>query len=282
MNRPRARDAHGAHSDATHQNAVWLATALREQADEHEADLHRIETRFDRLTAAEPRRALRRRPDSALRLRLLGVPLGVLVAAATATIAVGVTLGISAHTTHPSSQAATSPSQSRTAADHQPATSAASATPTQVLPAGTASTRDESSPSPSPGPVTATGTVDSHSTRYWAQEDLSVTTTRVVRALHVTVTVSGGASVQSTGSWSTILAADLDVTVSRTSGGLAYDIALKPGLNLPPGTYAFGLQFNRPAAGHDFAGDTYTVTADMTATTTGDAKQATAAGTFAG
>ena len=275
MNRPRARDARSARG--AHEDAAWLATALREQADEHEADLRRITARFDHLTAAETRRAPRRRPDGPLRLRLIGVPLGVLAAAATATIAVGVTLGIRAHAAHPASQAATSPSPSRSASGHQPAAPGASATPTPVRPAGTASTRDESSPSPSPGPVTATGTVDSHSTRYWAQEDLSVTTTRVVRALGVTVIVSGGATVQSTGSWSTIPAADIDVTVSPTFGGLTYDISLKPGLTLPPGTYAFGIQFNRPAAGHDFAGDTYAVTADATS----DSKQATAAGTFA-
>ena len=281
MNRPRARDArgaHGAHGDATNQNAAWLATALREQADEHEADLRRIEARFNHLTAAESRRAPRRRPDGSLRprlrLRLIGVPLGVLAATATATIAVGVTLGIGAHTAHPASQAAASPSQSRTASGQQPAAPGASATPTPVRPAGTASTRDESSPSPSPGPVTATGTVDSHSTRYWTQEDLSVTTTRVVRALQVTVTVSGSTAVQSTGSWSTIPVAYVDTRISPTSGGLRYEITLKPGLTLPPGTYAFGIQFNRPAAGHDFTADTYTVTADT--------KQASAAGTFTG
>lgn len=264
----------GVHGPQQDRDAAWLTAALRDQADEHEADLARIEARFERLTRDEPHRAEGRRPPRRLRVRLLGVPLGALAAVATATIAVGVTLGIREQPAHPASQAAVSASPNSTAAGQQPPS-----TPT-LRPAGTASSHSESSPTSSsaPGPVTATGTVDSHSTQYWAQENLSVTAAHAVKALHVIVTVSGGATVKSTGSWSTILSPQIDATVSQTPTGLRYDFTLKPGQTLQPGTYGFGFQFNRPAGGHSFGLDTYAVTA----TTVGGSVQASASGSFAG
>lgn len=277
----------GAHGPQQGQDAAWLAAALRDQADEHEADLARIEAQFERLTRDEPHpaesqpvearrppRPLRPLRPGRLRVRLIGIPLGALVALATATIAVGVTLGIREQPAHPASQAAVSASPNHTAAGHQPPS-----TPT-LRPAGSASSRSESGPTASsaPGPVTAAGTVDSHSTQFWAQEDLSVTATHTIKALHVIVTVSGGATVQSTGSWSTILSPQLDTAVSQTSTGLRYDFTLKPGQTLQPGTYGFGFQFNRPAGGHSFSLDTYAVTA----TTVEGSLQASASGNFAG
>ena len=277
MNRSGARDPRT--------DAAWLTAALREQADEHEADLRRIDARFEDLTAPAPtrsqardhgRRGYRDRDRSARRvgitkLRLIGVPLGILAAAATATVAVGVTLGITAQTTHVSGHAAPSSGPSVTIAGPQPIPQTTASAPRQ---AGTTSTRSQSSPT-APGPVTATATVDAHSTQYWAQENLTVTTTHAVRALHVVINVSGGSSVQSTGWWSTILAPNLTTTVSPTADGLRYDLTLKPGQILQPAAYGFGFQFNR-GVGHNFALDTYTITA----TTTENAAQAYAAGTF--
>ncbi len=264
MNRPEAQDQP--------RDAAWLTAALRGQADEHEADLTRIEARFERLIVDAPRRAKSRGLQRPARLRLIGIPLGALAAVATATIAVGVTLGITERTTPPVSQAAAPPSLTHTAASRQPSAAAT------LHPAGTTSARNESSPSPSPspGPLTATGAVDSHSTQYWAQENLSVTTTRATRALQVIVTVSGGSTVQSTGSWSTILSADLYSTAAPTVSGLTYTFTLKPGQVLQPGTYAFGFQFGRPSTGHSFALDTYSVTA----TTTDNGAKFSATGAF--
>jgi hypothetical protein len=106
--------------------------------------------------------------------------------------------------------------------------------------------------------------VDPASFRYWAQEDLTVSTTRATRELRVTVTVSGGPAVRSTGMWTTILPADVETTVSSVPGGLVYDITLKPGQILQPAAYRFGFQFDRPIAGHDFTLDTYRVSAVTT------------------
>lgn len=264
MNRPRSRDPRP--------DTAWLAGALREQAAEHEADLTRIEARFDRLTSAESGRAGRRRFERPLRLRLIGVPLGVLATVATASIAVGVTLHIGDRPSRPANQAAASPSATQPVEKHQ------SASPAPLRPAGSASARGVAGPTASPGPVTAEGTVDSHSTQYWTQEDLTVTTTRAIRALHVTVTVSGGARVQSTGSWTTILSQTIDSSVGATASGLTYEFTLRPGQTLQPGSYAFGFQFNRPAGGHTFTLDTYSVAA----TTVDEAKTVSVSGSFAG
>lgn len=125
--------------------------------------------------------------------------------------------------------------------------------------------------------MTATGTLDLHSNQYWTQEDLTITTTRAMRELRVTVTVSGGATVRSTGSWSTILSQNIDSSVDPTASGLTYLFILKPGQTLQPGSYAFGFQFDRPS-GHSFGLDAYRVTA----TTADEAKPASASGGFAG
>jgi len=271
MNRSHRSSRPGAHEPRT--DAAWLTSALREQADEHEADLTRIETGFDRLTAGESRRTEHRRPAQLLRLRLIGIPLGALAAVATATVAAGVTLGITARTTQVASQAAPSSSPLLTAHDRQPTPQP---TPSVLRPAGTTSAHSESSPTARVGPLRATGTVDSHSTQYWAQEDLTITTTHAIHALHVVITVSGGSSAQSTGWWSTILSGNVDATASQIPGGLLYDITLKPGQTLQPGSYAFGFQFDHPTTGHKFSLDTYAVTA----TATDGAAQVSATGAF--
>lgn len=270
MNRPRAHDAQ--------QDAAWLVAALHEQADEHQADADRIKAGFARQIAGAPRRASARRLSGPLRLRLVGVPLGILAAMAAATVAVGVSLDITAQPTRPASQSAPSSSPSATASARQPSPQATSSEAHPAA-AGSAATRfTPTPPSAFTGPLAAVAAVDSHTNQFWAQEDLTVTTTRVIRDLQVVVSVSGGSAVQSTGWWSTILSADLNVTVKATAGGLEFDIALKPGQVLQPGSYAFGCQFDRGVSGHSFASDIYHVT---TATNYG-ASQASVSGTFAG
>jgi hypothetical protein len=102
--------------------------------------------------------------------------------------------------------------------------------------------------------------VDPHSSQYWAQENLTVTTTHPIRDLDVTVAVSGGQSVRSTGMWTTLLPPQVETTVRSDQGGLVYEITLKPGQTLQPTAHRFGFQFNRPSAGHEFSLDTYHVT----------------------
>jgi hypothetical protein len=261
MNRPRSGESR---NDSERDRGTWLTAALREQADKHEPDLGRIEARVEQLIAddhepAAPARHSRRRA----RLRLIGVPLGVAAAVAAVSVVTVVTFDIGAgHNGHLSSQTAT-PSIGRSSAPqtHRP-TSQSTSTPARPAPRATTTTgSDHSSPTPPTGPLTASGTVDPHSTQYWAQENLTVVTTRSTRGLHVSVTVSGGSTVRPAGSWTTFAPADVTTTVNRTDGGLIYDIVLKPGQTLPAGTYRFGIQFHRPATGHDFTKDTYRVSA---------------------
>ena len=251
----------------------WLVGALQEQADEHEADVRRIDARFERLATGESRRSRSRHLLRPARLRLIGVPLGVLISVATATAAVAMTIGITTYTTHPSSHASPSSSSVSSTLDHQPAPGAESST---TGAAGTATTRSQSSPPAPAGSLTATGTVDARSNRYWGQGNVTLTTTRAIRALHLTVTVSGGATVQSTGWWSTIVPPNIvTTTVSRVRDGLVYDVSLKPGQTLQPGTYEFGFQFDHPVDSHDFAADAYAVAATFV-----DAEKESVTGTF--
>jgi hypothetical protein len=272
MNRTHRRQARDPQPDA-----VWLAAALREQAQRHEADAGRISTRFEHLTAGERRPGeLRRREPrqyaAPTRLRLIGVPLGVLVLAS-ATVAVAASLGLgNSPAVHPSSEVAAPPGGlgPTTATSRPGSLSTSSAALPAATPAGsaTAATRPA-------GPLTAVGTVDPHSFQYWAQENLTVTTTRPIRELDVTVAVSGGPAVRSTGTWTTLLPADVEATVRSDAHGLVYDITLKAGQTLQPAAYQFGFQFNRPGTGHEFTLDTYRVSAVTT-----DGATESASGTF--
>jgi hypothetical protein len=190
-----------------------------------------------------------------------------------ATVAVVASLGLgNTPAAHPSSTvAAPQGGPGSTAATSGPGPLSASSaalptatTPTASAPPVTTPVRSATSGTGPAGPLTAAGTVDSHSTQYWAQENLTVTTTHPIRELDVTVAVSGGQSVRSTGMWTTLLPPEVDTTVRSEPGGLVYEITLKPGQTLQPTAYRFGFQFNRLSTGHEFALDTYRVTAVTT------------------
>lgn len=284
-------------------DAVWLTAALREQAHEHEADSGRISATFEHLIADErgpgERRRARSRRAGALgagprrsagpaRLRLIGVPVGLLVLAS-ATVAVAASLGLgNTPAAHPSSTVAASqggPGSTAATSGPGPLSASSAALPTATTPIATApppTTQPAATPVGSAtnatgpaGPLTAAGTVDPHSTQYWAQENLTVTTTLPIRELDVTVAVSGGQSVRSTGMWTTLLPPQVETTVRSEPDGLVYEITLKPGQILQPTAYRFGFQFNRPSAGHEFTLDTYRVTAVTT-----DGASESASGTF--
>lgn len=127
------------------------------------------------------------------------------------------------------------------------------------------------------GRLATTAWVDTHSTHLFAQQDLNFTAPGVATALRITVTVSTNSAVASTGVRTSIAAADLETTAGRVSGGLQYEIALKAGHSLPADLNRLGFQFNRPASGHDFALDTYSI--DPTAA---DGATLRASGTFGG
>lgn len=280
MNRTNRHGAHDPLSDAG-----WLAAALREQAHQHEADSGRISARFEDLTAGErpgePRRAKPRRFGGPARLGLVGIPLGVVVLGSAA-VAVGASLGIgNTPAAHPSSTLAApsgGPGSAAATSGPGPLSASSAALPTATGPTAAGptaagplvTTQPPATPAGSAtgatgpaGPLTAAGTVDPHSSQYWAQENLTVTTTHPIKELDVTVTVSDGQSVRSTGMWTTLLPPQVETTVRSDKGGLVYEVTLKPGQTLQPAAYGFGFQFNRPSA-HESALDTYRVTAVTT------------------
>jgi hypothetical protein len=194
---------------------------------------------------------------------------------ASATVAVAASLGLGiTPAAHPSSAVAASqggPGSTAATSGPGPLSASSAALPTATTPtatAPTAITQPVATPVPSAtgpaGPLTAAGTVDPYSSQYWAQENLTVTTTHTIRELDVTVAVSGGQSVRSTGMWTTLLPPEVETTVRSEPDGLVYEITLKPGQTLQPTAYRFGFQFNRPSAGHEFTLDTYRVTAVTT------------------
>lgn len=251
--RRRARDSHP--------DAVWLASALRDQAHKHEADSGLIGARFEHLVAVEcrpgePRRAEPRRATDPARMRLTRVPLGILAAVTLAAVAVSLGLD-SAPAAHPSSEVASAAGERSAVAAPRPSSLSASST---VLPADHALVPSANATRPA-GALTAAGTVDPHSSPYWVQENLTVIATRTVRELQVTVTVSGGPTVRFAGMWTTILAADVETSTNRIPGGLEYHVILKAGQILQPASYRFGFQFGRPTSGHNFVLDAYRVVA---------------------
>ncbi|HET9168284.1 MAG TPA: hypothetical protein VFN97_02575 [Actinospica sp.] len=242
----------------------WLADRLRRHAQGHDADLARITARFERLTDDEAAPGTpRRRAMGPMRVRLLGIPLGIAAVLASATVAVAVGVGIAVTATPRTVVPVTSPktSQSATAtiASANPPSPSSAPTEGATSPATTATGSAGSG-----GQLAATASVDAHSTQYWAQENLTVTPAKTISELRITVTVSGGSSVVSTGMWTTIVPASIETSATPVSGGLEYQVTLKPGQSLKPAVYRFGFQFNRPASGHDFALDTYHVTAVTT------------------
>jgi hypothetical protein len=276
MNREEAPDPR---TDAT-----WLAAALAEEAGSHEPDLGRVMARTEQLIAetqgsgAAPGRTAARAGrvghvgrGGLLRLRLVGIPLGLLVVLASATVAVAVSLNLRSGGTPPrvgpvsasSSHAAPEPQPSRPSAPppstaHQPPTSSAG------------SSRRAG------GELTAATTLDSHSNKYWAQENLTVTLAHGVRTLEITTVVSSGSGVNPTGVWSTV-PGEVDTQMNQTPDGIVYKITLKPGKVLSAGTYEFGFQFNHPVSGHAFSSDTYRISA---VTTDGSSAPVSSSGVF--
>jgi hypothetical protein len=209
-------------------------------------------------------------------VRLIGVPVGLL-ALISATVAAVASLGPgNTPALHPSSTVGAArggPGPTAATSGPGPLSASNSALPTATAPAGSA-TSATSSTGPA-GPLTAAGTVDPHSSQYWAQENLTVTTTLPIRELDLTVAVSGGQTVRSTGAWTTLFPTQVETTVRSEPDGLVYEITLKPGQTLQPTAYRFGFQFNRPSAGHEFSLDTYQVTA-----VTADGATESASGAF--
>ncbi|MER5308603.1 hypothetical protein ABT034_12535 [Streptomyces sp. NPDC002773] len=113
---------------------------------------------------------------------------------------------------------------------------------------------------PAPGPTArVTASIDPGSNRWWAQNDLALTTDTPVGGLTVELRIARTPGVVSTGHWRTRPAEDFTVTATEETGALVYRWTLKPGRTVPPGPHVFAGQYNHAEGVRDASADTYTI-----------------------
>jgi hypothetical protein len=170
----------------------------------------------------------------------------------------------------------------RSAGDNRRDTGPPAAAPAQTTTAPAsrpASARPGSVPATKParsasgGFLTSGGAVDANSVATWSQDNVTITSSKKIVSLVVTIRVGRTAGTADAGRYTTVPNADMTMTVERDASALVYTYALKNGVTLVPGTFVFAAQFqHRP--GRRSAGDSYTVVARTTA------DRADLAGTF--
>ncbi|WP_042402885.1 hypothetical protein [Streptacidiphilus carbonis] len=257
MSQQRSRQDHD-------QDQVLVGAALRAEAEQYQPDRAAILARIERgQFSGAPVRGRRRR-SSRSGLRLAGI---VMASAVGFGLSVAGTWAAVGEFSGPKPSepvvAVTTPSAVGTAE----ATPSPSTPPSPTTPAGSSSA-GSSSPSAAAGATRAQqgflwsdGSIDPHSTSSWSQSDITLKNHYTVTALDVTVTLADTPGLSSTGVWSSVPAADLDMTVTHRDGTLVYEFRLKPGATLAPGTYVFAGQYNHAAGGRDAGQDTYRATA---------------------
>ncbi|MEU3448490.1 hypothetical protein AB0H29_14875 [Streptomyces thermolilacinus] len=143
---------------------------------------------------------------------------------------------------------------------------------------------DPPPPAVTPAPTSAVNgflrghsAVDPHSNRFWAQSNITVSTSTPLAALTVELRVAQTGGVSDTGNWRTLPAEHFTVAVREESGVLVYTWTLRAGRTVPVGRHVFAGQYNHAEGGRDARGDRFTVTA-----TGRDGGRATLTGGFTG
>ncbi|MFJ1756635.1 hypothetical protein [Kitasatospora sp. NPDC088134] len=242
-----------------------VAGLLRDAAEQHQPDRARIRARLERGMAPAAARPHRPRVGRSW-------PKAVVASVATAGIlAVGVAVAAVVRTPPPRPDIATAPTTTATATASPTPSSSPSSSPTRAVPTGgpvpTVPTGGPAQTVPADGPASAAptggpsrppsdgtqvqqgalssdGSVDPHSTVYWAQSNLTLRTTQPLAALAVEVRIAQTGGVRSTGSWQTLPTDWFTVTVQEQAGALVYRWTLKPGFTVPPGQHVFAAQYN--------------------------------------
>ncbi|QNP66516.1 hypothetical protein [Streptomyces genisteinicus] len=111
---------------------------------------------------------------------------------------------------------------------------------------------------PADGFLSSSAVVDPHSNRYWAQNNLDLTTREPLTELTVEVRVALTGGVEETGHWGTRPADDFDVRVQERDGALLYRWTLREGRTLPAGKHVFAAQYNHAEGDRDASRDAYT------------------------
>lgn len=234
-----------------------ISRRLREAAEAHEPNRARILARVER-GAADPN--VQHRTPSIARSWPRAAIVGLVAAATLATGGLAVAVAAIGGAPSPPATAPTppvpspivtsapTPSARTTTTDPAPATTSGSARPTAP-----ASSRVKD------GPLWSEGSLDVHSTIYWAQNNLTLKTTKPLTSLTVDLRIAQTGDVRSTGNWQTLPSDDFTVTVQESGGALLYRWALKPGRTVPAGQHEFAAQYNHATGVRKVKRDSYHV-----------------------
>ena len=140
-----------------------------------------------------------------------------------------------------------------------PSSSNPPAGPTRNGPSATATLNPQTTPN---GFLTSGGALDPNSSPMWSQNNVTLTNSKPIVQLTVTITVALTPGVTEHGRFTTAPNDDMVMSVTRSPTALVYTYVLKDGKKLVPGDYKFAAQFaHKP--GRDNT-DSYVVAAGTT------------------
>jgi len=241
-----------------------ISRRLREAAEAHQPDRDRMLARVHRGVADT---TVRHRPPriwpkvtlvgSAVAgvLAIAGIAVAGIVQTAPARPDGDTTLTVPSpsETPSPSHPTRTTDDSARSSAPSQPGrTTTGRPAPNPASPAGSRVTE---------GPLSSQGSIDPHSTVYWAQSTLTLDIARPLTVLTVELRITQTGGVQTTGRWQTGPGDDFTITVQEVDGALVYRWDLKPGRTAPAGQHLFAAQYNHTAGTRDADADSYDVQA---------------------
>lgn len=245
-----------------------IGRRLHEAAEAHQPDRDRMLARVHRGMAGTA--APRRRPGIARSWPKV-VLAGSAAAGVLAVAGFAVAGSVPAAPARPDGEITlTVPSPTEAPSSRQPPTGGPVSPPATGNPGRTTAGRPSSSTPPpagpvgkrvSDGPLSAQGSIDPHSTVYWAQSTLTFDTTRPLTALVVEVRITQTGGVQSTGQWQTGPDGDFTRTAQESDGAVVYRWELKPGRTVPAAQQTFAVQYNHAAGSRQAGADTYRVQA---------------------
>ncbi|MFD7507269.1 hypothetical protein [Streptomyces sp. NPDC059850] len=231
-----------------------VAAALREAADAHQPDRARMLARVTAGMADGERRYVRRVPARQW-TRVVGPAAGLAAAVAAAGIAVVTT------------DTADGPQTVRTSTEPAAPPAGEGGDTTRRPGGGTEDEAGRHTPSAFPttvGPnhladpaVRSRGAINANSNPYWAQSDITFTNSKPLTSLTVELRVAENGGVRTTGSWSTLPAGDLAVSVRSEGGVLVYRWTLRKGATVPAGRHVFAGQYNHAEGDRDAGRDGY-------------------------
>ncbi len=241
-----------------------ISRRLRDAAEAHEPNRARILARVER-GAADPN--VRHRTPSIARSWPRAAIVGLIAAATLATGGLAAAVAAIGGAPSPPATAPTPTVPSRTVPS--PTVTSTPTPSTRTTTTGPVPTTTSRSVRPTPpagsrvndGPLWSEGSLDVHSTIYWAQNNLTLKTTEPLTSLTAELRVAQTGDVRNTGNWQTLPSDDFTVTVQESGGALLYRWALKPGRTVPAGQHEFAVQYNHATGVRKVKRDSYHVRA---------------------